>query len=358
MKAINKIRNWLKENNFDGVILNRRDNFSWITGGKRNYVLMSSEFGIGFIVVKKDCIDLLADNIDASRLHDEEIPYKVNVISYPWYESRSRFITNYIGDKVFASDIEMPGTICKHNELVNLRMLLTEEEVSTYRKLGTDCADIVEEVCFDAQRQQKENDIATRLKKLSIERGINADCILVGGDERIDQYRHPMPTNQSFSKKLMVVLGAERDGLYTSITRMVHFGPLSKELIDKYNKVQLIFATMQMMMKHNLKYSDYFKSIQEIYADVGYDEEWKKHHQGGPTGYACREQIINPDSLGTIKNNQAYAWNPTITGVKCEETSILHNNQPEILTNTKRWPRTLINTGYGKCFVSDILLKS
>ena len=33
MDHVTRVRAWLKEQSYDGVILSRRDNFTWISGG-------------------------------------------------------------------------------------------------------------------------------------------------------------------------------------------------------------------------------------------------------------------------------------------------------------------------------------
>ena len=52
---------------------------------------------------------------------------------------------------------------------------------------------------------------------------------------------------------------------------------------------------------------------------------------------------------------QAYAWNPTIQGTKCEETTYLTDENVEIFTRTKEWPCTVVETPYGALDVADIL---
>ena len=181
------------------------------------------------------------------------------------------------------------------------------------------------------------------------------DCVLVGSDERILNYRHPVPTSKKIEKSLMVVLGGEKYGLNVSMTRMVYFVPVPEEIKGRMQKTQKIFAAMQNLMKDGMSYQAYFRKAQELYAKEGCSKEWKMHHQGGPTGYGCREFTVTPETKGVIKKNQAYAWNPTIAGTKCEDTTFLADNGVEIFTRTKAWPCTVIETEYGSCSVADIL---
>ena len=58
---------------------------------------------------------------------------------------------------------------------------------------------------------------------------------------------------------------------------------------------------------------------------------WRLHHQGGPTGYASREVIATPHTAVPIEVGQAFAWNPSITGAKSEETFVLTETGPEVV---------------------------
>ena len=165
-----------------------------------------------------------------------------------------------------------------------------------------------------------EEEVAADLKCRCIRQGISPDCVLVGSDERILNYRHPVPTDKKIEKSLMVVLGGEKYGLNISMTRMVYFAPVPEEIRERYEKTAYIFACMQCMMKEGLSYREYFRKVQELYREAGWDGQWQKHHQGGPTGYACREFIAGPDTEGKMFCGEAFAWNPTIEGTKCEET--------------------------------------
>jgi hypothetical protein len=50
------------------------------------------------------------------------------------------------------------------------------------------------------------------------------------------------------------------------------------------------------------------------------------------TGYASREVIATPQTRQEIEVGQAFAWNPSITGAKAEETFVLTEYGPEVIT--------------------------
>ncbi len=78
------------------------------------------------------------------------------------------------------------------------------------------------------------------------------------------------------------------------------------------------------------------------YAAEGFPGEWELHHQGGLTGYSGRysgrEIFATPSSLHPIAPRQAFAWNPSITRVKSEDTILVADDGFEVLTRTQRWP--------------------
>lgn len=357
MKAIERIRSWLEKKEYDGIILNRRDNYAWLSEGAKNHVMSNTEKGVAYYVISQDDIKLVADSSDCPRMSAEQNPFKAEAVTVPWYESAEEYIRKMIQGESYVSDTGIAGTENVQEELVELRMKLAEMEVKHYRELGLLCARIVEGVCKEAAPGDTEEETACKVKCRCLQAGVSPDCVLVGADERIHRYRHPMPTEKKIEKSLMVVLGGEKYGLNVSITRMVYFVPVPEEIRSRYEKTRYIFACMQMMMEDGKTYGEYFSELQALYREAGYAEEWKMHHQGGPTGYGCREYIACPEMSRLIRTGQSYAWNPTIQGTKCEETTYLGKDGVETFTRTKEWPCTVIETPYGAFEAADILEK-
>ena len=412
---MNRLQDWLRTSGFDGIIISRRDNFTWLANElmeqntasdgnamsqpapsndaaqhsiPRNWVLSNATVGIASLYIPRMSNDhgdnfvdrsgnsevqgdatnthsdgnrilLIADSIDGSRILEEELGGSsiIELKQYPWLANADDFCRDIIGDNKIASDTGIAGTINVQADLVEIRSILNEREQQTYRRLGRKCAEIVEGVCRVAIPGMTENHVANLVKQHCIAAGISPDCVLVGSDERIMKYRHPMPTEQTIDKLLMIVLGAEQAGLNVSLTRFVSFGQPSAEQLDRLAKTQKIFAEMQGLMEAGLPYATYFQQVQKLYAAADCPDEWQKHHQGGPTGYACREKIVTPNSTGHIKLNQAYAWNPSITGAKAEDTTLLTSSNLEILTRTNDWPTTVFQTANGPISVADILVR-
>ena len=61
--------------------------------------------------------------------------------------------------------------------------------------------------------------------------------------------------------------------------------------------------------------------------------------------YAPREIIATSALTESILIGQAFAWNPSITGVKSEDTILVGEHTNEILTEMTDWPTIDIQIG-------------
>ena len=73
---------------------------------------------------------------------------------------------------------------------------------------------------------------------------------------------------------------------------------------------------MQNMMEDGMAYSEYFRKVQKLYDEAGWPDEWKMHHQGGPTGYGCREFVVTPDTKRLSPGGAGLCMEPDNPGDK------------------------------------------
>jgi len=136
----------------------------------------------------------------------------------------------------------------------------------------------------------------------------------------------------------MLVLGGRRQGLVCSVTRLVHFGPLPTEIRRKAAAVAQVAATFIAATRPGQTLAAVLGRAVDAYARTGYGAEWQLHHQGGAAGYEPREYLGTPDSRDVVAVGQAYAWNPSITGAKSEDTILVGETGNEVLTTMPGWP--------------------
>ena len=71
---------------------------------------------------------------------------------------------------------------------------------------------------------------------------------------------------------------------------------------------------------------------------MGFPGEWQKHNQGGAAGYMSRDYDGTLTCNEIVLAEQGFAWNPSITGIKSEDTMIVHKDEGEFITVTGDWP--------------------
>jgi hypothetical protein len=94
----------------------------------------------------------------------------------------------------------------------------------------------------------------------------------------------------------------------------------------------------------------------DAYREKGYPEEWKLHHQGGSIGYTGRDYRVHFKTPDIIQENQAFTWNPSITGTKSEDTILATPKGPEMITHPILYP-TLSLSVAGISFIRPAILE-
>jgi Xaa-Pro dipeptidase len=357
---IQKLRNYLIDNKYDGILLRKRNNFSWITGGKKNHIVLSVEEGVADLVIFQDKVILLTSKMEERRVVEEEcsqLPFELEVVSDDWFLGTEHLIDRVISGKKVVSDSHYKGLKNVDYELKNLRSVLNESEISRYRELCKKAAHAVESTCKEIQPGQTEFEISALLCQKVISQGINVSVSLVATDERIYNYRHPIPTNKELEKHAMIVVCAEEGGLVANVTRLVYFGEIPQELRENKEKVAKIDSVMNSQTQVGVKIGDVVSAGIKQYEAEGFPEDWKLLHQGGLTGYATREYLATPDSEEVIRAGQAFAWNPALPGVKSEDTILVTGDGIEFLTYTGEWVYQTIEINGKQFFRPDILAR-
>lgn len=180
---------------------------------------------------------------------------------------------------------------------------------------------------------------------------------LIATDDRIFKFRHPLPTDKKLDKYAMLVLCGRKWGLVCSITRLVHFGKLPEELRRKMEACARIDAMFITSTRPGKPQSEIFQRAIKTYAETGYADEWQLHHQGGPAGYEPREWLVTPTTSDEVNVGQAYAWNPSITGAKCEDTILVGANANAVLTTTDGLPTVSVALADGTKIARPAILE-
>jgi Xaa-Pro aminopeptidase len=329
-----RVRRFLRKRELDGILMTQQSAFSWYTGGGNGFVALASLEAAGSIFAMQDRDVLITDNIEAPRLEAEEVGgFDMEVASFPWHWPGVRAkILEKLGAFNVATDVELGDAFRQ------LRYVLTEREIVRYRQLGKDTGALLAEICRTIRLGDSEFHIAGRLAESLFSKEITPIVLLVAADDRVRQFRHPIPTSRKVRRYAMVVVCARKGGLIVSVTRLVHFGELAPDLRRRHDSVVRIDAAYLAHTRPGAKVRAVFEKAMEAYRTEGFEDEWKHHHQGGGTGYEPRDFRATPDCPEIVQAHQAYAWNPSITGTKSEDTILVEPEGFEVLSETPDWP--------------------
>ena len=168
---------------------------------------------------------------------------------------------------------------------------------------------------------------------------IDPVTLMAAADDRVSRFRHPIPTEKSIEKYLMVSVNARKWGLIVSFTRFVHFGKVPDELKEKYLANVFIDCTFMAATRPGLPAREVLQRGIDAYREKGFPDEWKLHHQGGSIGYTGRDYRTTFNTQEIIQENQAFTWNPSITGTKSEDTILTTSKGPEMITRPILFPK-------------------
>jgi Xaa-Pro aminopeptidase len=354
-----RIQALLAQHKLHALLLQRVSSFAWATCGAASYVNTATTGGEAALLITPAGRYLMTNNIEATRLEQEEKlaaqgwEFRVG----PWYKMQDTVAASTQGLKLGA-DGPHPGATDLSGDLARLRVNLTPEENERFRVLGRLCAEAMDSAVQAVRPGQTEYQIAGSLAHEAESRGAQAIVNLIATDERIFTFRHPLPTGKQLERYTMLVLCGRRQGLVCSLTRFVHFGPLPDDLRRKAEAVAQVDATFIAATRPGQSLGEIFRRATAAYAETGFPDEWTLHHQGGPVGYEPREFIATPGSDDVVSVGQAYAWNPSITGTKSEDTILVGETGNEVLTAMKDWPTlsvTVDGQEYARPAVLEIL---
>ena len=353
----NRIHALLAKHKLDALLLRRVSSFAWATCGAASYVNTATTNGEAALLITPSGWHLITNNIEATRLEQEEKlaaqDWEFRVV--PWHEAQDTVAELTQGLKLGA-DGPYPGAPDLSGELARLRADLTPEEGERFRALGRLCAEVMDSATRAVRPGQTEYQIAGLLAREAESRGVQAIVNLIATDGRIFAFRHPLPTDKKLERYAMLVLCGRRWGLVCSLTRFVHFGRLPDDLRRKAEAVAQVDATFIAATRLGQTLGEIFRRATAAYAETGFPDEWHLHHQGGAAGYEPREYVATPDSADVVSVGQVYAWNPSITGTKSEDTILVGDEGNEVLTSIDGWP-TLTVTVDGQEYTRPAILE-
>ena len=314
------------------------DWFAWATAGGSNTVLLAAETGVAEIAVTAAHAYVLTDEIEAQRLQDEEVPPGYEWQVSPWADAgvRKRFVSELAAGRPVLSDRPAAGEQALPADFISQRYCLMDSEIGRYREIGLLAAQAMTEVMTAARPGWTEFELAGAGAEALWARGLHPTLTLVANERRLPIYRHATPTRERLGKRAMLVFCARGYGLYANLTRFVHFAgaapqPASQALLE-------IEAAGLAACRPGVPLSEVYETLDRAYRQHGFADGIRRHHQGGICGYLSREILATPATTEPLAARMAIAFNPSLPGIKLEDTFLIREDGLENLTFDPAWP--------------------
>ncbi|MBD3308139.1 M24 family metallopeptidase [candidate division KSB3 bacterium] len=354
-----RVRQLMEQLQLDGILLRKQCNFSWLTAGRLNLVGIATEMGVASLLITPEKEYVICNNIEAPRIEQEEqlADQGYDIRSFKWYDDQEQQIVQELtkNGKV-GCDSPFPGTDDISKSLNPLRYALTPWEVERYKEVGYLTSKAIEETAKTIEPGDKECEIIGRLAEHLWADRVDYITTFCAADERIAKFRHPIATEKKIENRAMLCVNGRKWGLIISLTRFVHFGKVPADLQKKYEDNVYIDNLLMANTIPGKPAIEAFNKAIDAYKELGYAGEYELHHQGGSIGYVGRDYKVNFTTTEIIQENQAFSWNPSITGSKSEDVMLATSQGPVLLSKPVIYPTMTSEVG-GYTFVRPAILE-
>lgn len=352
-EKIGRVQKLIAKDKLGGLLLSRVADISWVTAGlaDTHVVITSEEAAASLLFTADGGRYLVASNSESARLMGEDLAgLDFKLAGFRWYEDKGATdaklaaIHKLAAGKPVATDLAYADL--RVVDVKALEVPLTDTEIVKYRWLGHETADAVAAALAKVKPGMTEREIEAITSDELMRRKIRPTVLLVGADDRLFKIRHVVPTDETKVKSYaMINVCARRWGLVAALTRFVHFGPLPEGLAKKQKIVAEVAAKEWAALKDGETAKQLLTVAQKAFADAGMPDEWREHHQGGAIGYGERDWVMHPASTEKVYDREAFAFNPSVPGVKDEDTVLLVGGKLENLTPTPTLPTQKVTVG-------------
>lgn len=346
--AIERIRELIRARDLGGVVLTKPGPVAWASGAINPPIDRTASEDTVWLAVGADAVTVVTTGVERDRIQAELLPSDAQLVSVPWWNPEAFVAAGAEALGLPAAELGSDGHlgfgIDLEHELAVIRLALSQAEQDELRALGADAAVAVEAALRRWRPGALDTDIAADIVHHVEAVGGDAPVVLVGADDRVRRFRHPVALGSKTSQMVMAVLVARRHGLHVALTRYVAAGP-TPALDADLTIVQRIHRSALEAASPGNTFGDLYASLDEAYRAAGHANAWEGHYQGGPIGYGQREFEIAPCQTDSfwwpvpIASGMAVALNPSLPGgAKDEDTYLVTDDGLELITTTHDWP--------------------
>jgi hypothetical protein len=321
---------------------------NWRSGGLSDPVDITASSDPVWTLDCDEGTALITNEIEAPRFESD---FRVrdlgwDLLSVPWFDADAplRAACSYakVGPWGLLSDTHEIGTNIRE-QVIGARLALSSPERDELRELGS----LVGEALgagVDSWRPgvSTDFDIASVISGVLESQGAKAVCLIVGGDDRLRAFRHPLAVGAVVHDALMVVVVAKRAGLHVAATRTC-VTRSDDDIVALMARLGSVNDAVLDASKCGGTWGQTLEALANGYQAIGQPTAWREHFQGGPIGFEQREFELAPTQRDSVffqtlrARHTAVAWNPSVAGGAKIEDTYLIADELELVSATPGW---------------------
>lgn len=338
-----RVAQFLKEQSFAALLLQRSENLSWFTSGS-DFTRGGSSDTTASLFVMPEARVILTNNVDSAQLFEGTLSgHGFQLKERPWHEPHSVLVEDVCRGRLVASDTGIGRTTDVADKLLDLRLPLNTLECERLRDLGLQVAHAVEATARSFEYGVAEAEVAGQLSHRLLRRKILPVRIQVCGDGVSQRFRHWSPSANPVERFCTLSVIGRREGLCVGVTRTVCFGEVPEELHTAYQLALMTQATGMFFSQDGWTIKETWKRVARIYEKFGHAEEWEFADQAEVIGYQPSEVRVVPNCDFTLRRGMALFWHPSVGPASIGDTMLIGPKGLEVLTPTEQWPMTKVD---------------
>ena len=382
-----RIVQFLRDREFDGLLLSRPASIAWYTSGAEVPLDLSGQAATALLITPEGGT-LLARMAD----HDLLLNHTTAPVAWQhrecaWPDPASGPLTEWLGTNKLAcdqsfepcADVACSSGPCGlsdsegmrnqpthkgsgyrevSSEVSALRLPLRPLEIENLRKLGIRVARTVERAAREFQRGDTEAQIAGDLASRLIRHEVHPVQIQVWGDGRGRGCQNWRYGRETVNHDCTISVVARRHGLHVAVSRSVSFGIPSKELRWTFQDMLLAHATALTHSQDQAELSSVWADVQRVCETLGEAEAWRATDPGCVTGYELCEAPISATSARRLQAGTPVIWRSLIGPARAVDTILVREADSKVITQTGEWPQVGVAVNNEQFFVQTVLQRS
>jgi Xaa-Pro dipeptidase len=335
----NMIASLLHDAQCEFILILNPANFRWLTAGADLAGLYARDEHPA-IFFNNSQRWLIASNVDAQRLFDEEInAMGFQLKEWPWIGNRDLLLAEMVYGRKVCCDTPFRDCKTVSNYLSGLRRQLSGYETDQMESLGKMVAHALEATGRNISQGDREEEIAGHLAHRLLKHGIEPIYLQVSGDGRSRNYRRRSFGAMKVEKWVVIQATGKKNGLHITASRTVCFGnEIPADIQAEYNAALKMATICLTNASPNERVSTTLEAGRESLLATSFEHEWRNSPPVVLTGREASEIVLTPSSTDRWLPNWAAIWQPRIGATAVVDTYLLEEGGWKTLTPSTEWP--------------------